>query len=100
MTPTPVVLIGCSPLSSAISAKRGGGGDFADSSVYPNSLNRYLQRMRAAGALKGLPLFNPHLVRSAMGGFIEDKVSGVVASLVLAHKLPEADGEAAPTTRT
>ena len=77
----------------------GRDADNDDVSVYPNSLNRYLQRMRADGALDGLPLFNPHLVRSAMGNFIEEKVSGVVASLVLAHKLPEEGDEAAQTTR-
>ena len=78
----------------------GRNADNDDVGVYPNSLNRYLQRMRADGALDGLPLFNPHLVRSAMSDFIEDKVSGVAASLVMAHTLPQDDDEAAPTTRT
>jgi hypothetical protein len=55
--------------------------------------------LAAPGALDGLPLFNPHLVRSAMSDFIEDKVSGVTASLVMAHTLPKDDDEAAPTTR-
>lgn len=76
-----------------------GHGDIADLSIYPNSLNRYLQRMRADGALDGLPLFNPHLVRSPMGDLIAGKVSGVAASLVLAHTLPNDADEAAPTTR-
>lgn len=70
-----------------------------DVSVYPNSLNRHIQRMRDAGALDGLPYFSLHLVRSAMGDYIADKVSGIVSSLVLAHTLPQDDQEAAPTTR-
>jgi hypothetical protein len=70
-----------------------------DVGVYPNSLNRHLLRMRAAGALDGLPYFSLHLVRSAMGDYIADKVSGVVSSLVLAHTLPNDADEAAPTTR-
>lgn len=70
-----------------------------DVSVYPNSLNRHIQRMRDADALDGLPHFSLHLVRSAMGDFIAEKVSGVVSSLVLAHTLPQDDDEAAPTTR-
>lgn len=47
-----------------------GHGDIADLSIYPN---RYLQRMRADGALDGLLLFSPHLVRSPMGDFIAEK---------------------------
>ncbi len=75
-------------------------GGLKDVSIYPNSLNRHIQRMREAGALDGLPHFSPHLVRSAMGDFIAEKVSGVVSSLVLAHELPDKEkDEAAPTTR-
>ncbi|MBP1294315.1 hypothetical protein [Bradyrhizobium elkanii] len=70
-----------------------------DVSVYPNSLNRHIQRMRDADALGGLPHFSLHLVRSAMGDFIAEHVSGVVSSLVLAHTLPQDEEEAAPTTR-
>jgi hypothetical protein len=53
--------------------------------VYPNSLNWHIRRMRKAKALDGLPHFSLHLVRSTMGDFIAEKVSGVVSSLVLAH---------------
>jgi hypothetical protein len=75
-------------------------GGLKDVSVYPNSLNRHIQRMREAGALDGLPYFSPHLVRSAMGDYIAEHVSGVVSSLVLAHELPDKEkDEAAPTTR-
>lgn len=70
-----------------------------DVSVYPNSLNRHVARMRAAGALDGLPHFSLHLVRSAMGDHIAEHVSGVVSSLVLAHTLPQDENEAAPTTQ-
>lgn len=70
-----------------------------DVSVYPNSLNRHIQRMREAKALEGLPHFSLHLVRSAMGDYIAEKVSGVVSSLALAHTLPQDEDEAAPTTR-
>ena len=73
--------------------------DNDDVSVYPNSLNRHVARMREAKALDGLPHFSLHLVRSAMGDYIAEKVSGVVSSLVLAHTLPQDEEEAAPTTR-
>ena len=73
--------------------------DNDDVRVYPNSLNRYLSRMREDGALDGLPYFSPHLVRSAMGDFIAEKVSSIASSLVLAHTLPQDADEAAPTTR-
>ncbi|SFV18294.1 hypothetical protein SAMN05192541_13411 [Bradyrhizobium arachidis] len=75
------------------------GTELKDVRIYPNSLNRHLQRMRAAGALKGLPLFNPHLVRSPVGDFIEQNVTGVASSLVLSHKLKDGGDEAAATTR-
>lgn len=81
------------------SSQRLDHGDEKDRSIYPNSLNRYIQRMRKDSALDGLPHFAPHLVRSAMGDFIAEKVSGVVSSLVLAHTLPTDGEEAARTTQ-
>ncbi|MCS3893478.1 hypothetical protein M2171_002611 [Bradyrhizobium japonicum USDA 38] len=83
----------------ASTRRYGRDADNDDVSVYPNSLNRHIQRMRDADALDGLPHFGLHLVRSAMGDHIAEKVSGVVSSLVLAHTLPQDEGEAAPTTR-
>ncbi|GLH79776.1 hypothetical protein SSBR45G_46850 [Bradyrhizobium sp. SSBR45G] len=77
----------------------GRDADNDDVHVYPNSINRHLQRMRAAGALDGLPLFNPHLVRSPVGDYIEDKVNGAASSLVLSHKMKQDGEEAARTTR-
>lgn len=74
-------------------------GDQKDVSVYPNSLNRHLLRMREAKALDGLPYFSLHLARSVMTNFLDAKVSPVASSLVLAHTLPDTDDEAAPTTR-
>lgn len=70
-----------------------------DVSVYPNSLNRHLSRMRAAEALDGLPYFSLHLARTVMGNFLETAVSPVASSLVLAHTLPQTAEEAAPTTQ-
>jgi hypothetical protein len=70
-----------------------------DVSVYPNSLNRHLLRMREAKALDGLPYFSLHLARTVMGNFLETAVSPVASSLVLAHTLPQTADEAAPTTR-
>lgn len=70
-----------------------------DLRIYPNSLNRHLQRMRAAGALKDIALFNPHLVRSPVADFIEEHVSGVASSLVLSHKVKNDGEQAAVTTR-
>lgn len=70
-----------------------------DVSVYPNSLNRHLLRMRAAKALDGLPYFSLHLARSVMTNFLDKHVSPVASSLVLAHTLPQTADEAAPTTR-
>ncbi len=67
--------------------------------AHPNSLNRHTQRMRAAGAIDGLPYFTLHFVRSAMSDYIAEHVSDVVSSLVLAHTLPKGAEEAAPTTR-
>ena len=76
--------------------------DDKDRSVYPNSLNRHLQRMRAAGDLKDLPQFWLHLIRSVAANFL-DNVKGlpaVASSLMLAHTLPkDSKDEAAPTTR-
>lgn len=70
-----------------------------DVSVYPNSLNRHLLRMRAAGDLDGLPYFSLHLARTVMTNFLDKHVSPVASSLVLAHTLPKTADEAAPTTR-
>jgi hypothetical protein len=70
-----------------------------DVSVYPNSLNRDLLRMREDGALDGLPYFSLHLVRSLMTNFLDKHVSPVASSLVLTHTLPQTADEAAPTTR-
>jgi hypothetical protein len=70
-----------------------------DVSVYPNSLNRHLARMRAAGALDGLPYFSLHLARSVMANFLDSSVSPVASSLVLAHTLPQTAAESSPTTR-
>lgn len=83
----------------ASTRRYGRNPDNDDVSVYPNSLNRHIARMRAAGALDGLPHFSLHLVRSAMGDYIAAKVSGVVSSLVLAHTLPDDPNEAAAVTR-
>lgn len=70
-----------------------------DVSVYPNSLNRHLLRMRGAGVLDGLPYFSLHLARSVMANFLDKKVSPTASSLVLAHTLPQTEKEASPTTR-
>ncbi|MBN9602087.1 MAG: hypothetical protein J0G33_04070 [Afipia felis] len=70
-----------------------------DVSVFPNSLNRHLLRMRAAKALDGLPYFSLHLARSVMTNFLDAKISPVASSLVLAHTLPITEDEAAATTR-
>ncbi len=70
-----------------------------DVSVFPNSLNRHLLRMRKAKALDGLPYFSLHLARTVMANFLDSKVSPVASSLVLAHTLPTTAEEAAPTTR-
>jgi hypothetical protein len=76
--------------------------DDKDRSVYPNSLNRHLQRMRAAGDLKDLSDFWLHLIRSVAANFL-DNVKGlpaVASSLMLAHTIPkDSKDEAAPTTR-
>jgi hypothetical protein len=76
--------------------------DDKDRSVYPNSLNRHLQRMKAAGALKDLPDFWLHLIRTVAANFLDNVkgLSSVASSLMLAHKIPaDAKDEAAPTTR-
>jgi hypothetical protein len=70
-----------------------------DVSVYPNSLNRHLLRMREAGAMKGLPYFSLHLARSVMANFLDTHVSPIASSLVLAHTLPQTAAESSPTTR-
>lgn len=73
--------------------------DNDDVSIYPNSLNRHLARMRAAKALKGLPYFSLHLARSVMANFLNRNVSPIASSLVLAHTLPQSAEESSPTTR-
>jgi hypothetical protein len=71
-----------------------------DVSVYPNSLNRHLSRMRAAGALNGIDYYSLHLARAAMTAFLEKNVSPRAASLALAHAIKNStDREMAPTTR-
>jgi hypothetical protein len=70
-----------------------------DVSVYPNSLNRHLLRMRKAKALDGLPYFSLHLARSVMANFLDKKVSPIASSLVLAHTLPQSAIGSSPTTR-
>ena len=76
--------------------------DDKDRSVYPNSLNRHMQRMRRAGDLNGVPDFWLHLIRTVAGNYL-DKVKGlpsVASSLMLAHKIPaDTEGEAAPVTK-
>lgn len=44
-------------------------------------------------------MFNPHLVRSPVGDYIDEHVTGVASSLVLAHKVKGDGEEAAATTR-
>jgi hypothetical protein len=70
-----------------------------DISVYPNSLNRHLARMRERGHLDGLPYFSLHLARTVMANFLDKNVSPVASSLVLAHSLPNTAEESSPTTR-
>jgi hypothetical protein len=78
--------------------------DNPDVSVYPNSLNRHLQRMKDSGLLKkkDVQRFGLHLVRSVAGTFLDNcnGIPPVAASLMLAHTLPKGDDdEAAETTR-
>lgn len=75
--------------------------DNDDVSVYPNSLNRYLLRMRKAGKLDGLPDYWPHLTRSAAGNYLDNwpDVPPVASSLMLGHALPGTVEDAAPTTK-
>src|ERR1700692_3446723 len=75
--------------------------DNADISVYPNSLNRHLLRMRADKKLEGLPDFWPHLTRSVVGNYLEDRpdIPPAASSLMLGHALPGTVEDAAPTTR-
>jgi len=73
-----------------------------DVSVYPNSLNRHLQRMKEAGDLKDIPAFWLHLIRSVAGNFLDNVkgLSSVASSLMLAHTIPkDLKDEAAQTTR-
>ncbi|MGY0572822.1 hypothetical protein ACTGJ9_018505 [Bradyrhizobium sp. RDM12] len=55
--------------------------------------------MRADGALDGIALFNPRLVRSPVGDLIEEHVSGVAVVADLSHKVKNDGEEAAATTR-
>jgi hypothetical protein len=76
--------------------------DDKDRSVYPNSLNRHLQRMKKAGDLNDIPAFWLHLIRTVAGNFLSSVkgLPGEASSLMLAHKIPaDAKDEAAPTTR-
>jgi hypothetical protein len=70
-----------------------------DVSVYPNSLNRHLQRMKKAGDLNDIPAFWLHLIRSVAGIFLDNVngLSSIASSLMLAHTIPK--DEAAQTTR-
>ena len=83
----------------ASTRRHGRDPDNDDVSVYPNSLNRHLARMREAGALDALPYFSLHLARSVMANFLDREVSPVASSLVLAHTLPQTAAESSPTTR-
>lgn len=83
----------------ASTRRHGRDPDNDEVSVFPNSLNRHLLRMRDDGILGGLPYFSLHLARTVMGNFLETAVSPVASSLVLAHTLPQTADEAAPTTR-
>ena len=76
--------------------------DDKDRSVYPNSLNRHLQRMKKGGYLNDLPVFGLHLIRTVAGNFLSgvNGLPGVASSLMLAHKIPaDTKDEAAPTTK-
>ena len=42
--------------------------------MYPKSLNRHLLRMKAAGALDGLPAYWPHLTRAVAGNYLEGRL--------------------------
>jgi hypothetical protein len=75
--------------------------DNPDVSVYPNSLNRHLQRMAKAGVLDGLPAFWPHLARSVIGTYLDSRedIPMSASSLMLGHALP-ANIEAPSKTTT
>jgi hypothetical protein len=85
----------------ASSRRIGRKEDNDDVSVYPNSLNRHLLRMRKAGKLDGLPDYWPHLTRSAAGNYLDNRpdVPSVASSLMLGHALPGTVEDAAPTTK-
>lgn len=85
----------------ASSRRLGRKHDNADVSVYPNSLNRHLLRMRADKKLEGLPDYWPHLTRSVVGNYLEDRpdIPAAASSLMLGHALPGTVEDAAPTTR-
>jgi hypothetical protein len=75
--------------------------DNRDVSVYPNSLNRHLLRMKADGKLDGLPGYWPHLTRSVAGNYLDGRpdIPPAASSLMLGHALPSSVEDAAPTTK-
>jgi hypothetical protein len=85
----------------ASSRRIGRKRDNADVSVYPNSLNRHLLRMRDDGKLDGLPAFWLHLTRSVAGNYLDNRpdVPPAASSLMLGHALPASVEDAAPTTK-
>jgi hypothetical protein len=85
----------------ASSRRIGRKADNRDVSVYPTSLNRHLLRMKADGKLDGLPPYWPHLTRSVVGNYLENRqdVTPAASSLMLGHALPNGAEEAAPTTK-
>jgi hypothetical protein len=85
----------------ASSRRIGRKDDNRDVSVYPNSLNRCLQRMKDDKKLEGLPDYWPHLTRSVAGNYLENRtdVAAVASSLMLGHALPDDVEDAAPTTK-
>jgi hypothetical protein len=85
----------------ASSRRIGRKDDNTDVSVYANSLNRHLLRMRADGKLKGLPDYWPHLTRSVVGNYLDDRpdIPPAASSLMLGHAMKGDVEDAAPTTR-
>jgi hypothetical protein len=85
----------------ASSRRIGRKDDNADVSVYPNSLNRHLLRMRSDRKLKGLPDYWPHLTRSVAGNYLDGRpdVPASASSLMLGNARPSSVEDAAPTTK-
>jgi hypothetical protein len=85
----------------ASSRRLGRKHDNADVSVFPNSLNRHLLRMKKAGVLDGLPDYWPHLTRSVVGNYLDGRpdIPPTASSLMLGHALPGTVEDAAPTTK-